>query len=120
MASEDLDTVARIAVLSVSLSLAGCISIWSPGEDPRGRELLEGGDRLVLELAQFRVANGSYPSELAGIRSTVDLGRPGSDFHFSYDREADSYLLTLDYTPSWPQSGRVSCSRRHDSPGWGC
>lgn len=94
--------------------------IWSPGEDPRGRELLRAGDQLVSELQQFRDANGSYPSDLEALRSTVDLGRPGSDFYFSYHREADSYGLILNYTPSWPQSGRISCARRDDSAGWGC
>ena len=108
------------ALLWVSLSLTGCYWIWSPGEDPRGRELLEAGDRLMSELEQFRVANGSYPLELTELHSTVDLGRPGSSFHFEYGRERDSYGLGLDYTPSWPQSGRVSCLRRPDSTGWGC
>lgn len=110
----------RIAVYVVSASLAGCVSIWPPGGDPRGRELLTAGNQLVSELQQFRVANGSYPSELAALHTNVDLGRPGSDFYFSYDREADSYGLTLNYTPSWPQSGRVSCAWRADSSDWGC
>lgn len=110
----------RIAALPVLVSLVACTSIWSPGEDPRGRELLEAGDRLASELEQFRVANGSYPPDLVALRSAVDPGRPGTDFHFTYDREADSYSLTVDYTPSWPQSGRVSCSRRDDSPSWSC
>jgi len=110
----------RIAILSTSLFLAGCLSVWSPGEDPRGRELLVEGDRLVAALQQYRAANGSYPAELAALGSNIDLGRPGSDFYFSYDRDSDSYLLTVNYTPSWPQNGRVTCSRRHDSSEWGC
>ena len=112
--------VLRIAAFWVYSSLAGCISIWAPGEDPRGLELLRAGDQLVSELQEFRLANGSYPSDLEALHSTVDRGRPGSDFYFAYDREADSYGLTLHYTPSWPQSGRVRCARGDDSPGWGC
>ncbi len=109
-----------VAALVVSSLLAGCLSLWSPGEDPRGRQLLRDGDRLLSELERFRAANGVYPPKLEALGSTVDLGRPGGDFYFYYNRDSDSFHIILDYTPSWPQTGRVTCSRRPDARGWGC
>ena len=72
-------------VLPFSILLAGCLSVWSPGEDPRGRDLLADGDQLVSALQQFRANNGSYPADLEALDSGVELGRPGSDFYFSYE-----------------------------------
>jgi len=109
----------RLAPPSLVWALAlGCVG-WPPGEDPRGVKLLEMGARLVAAIEARRGGTGAYPSDLSFVAGRFDLERRRSDFRFEYAPVADGYRLVLDYVPSWPESGRVTCAYR---PGtrWDC
>jgi len=112
----------RYQLISLALAAAvaaGC-AIWAPGTDPRGRDLIENGDQLVTSLEAFRSSTGHYPETLDELPSTPDLGAPGTNFDFHYEPNREGYRLHLNYTPSWPQSGRVSCCFAPGATGWGC
>jgi hypothetical protein len=108
-----------IACATVCILLSGC-ALWAPGEDPRGRDLVARGNDLVASIEAFQDSNGAYPSTLQELQTDVSLGSTASDFHFTYTTRDNGYSLSLNYTPSWPQMGRVYCSRRNGSAGWGC
>jgi hypothetical protein len=105
---------------SLAAAVAFGCATWSPGTDPRGRDLIETGNQLVASLEAFRSSTGHYPESLAELPSTPDLGAPGTDFDFHYEPNGEGYRLYLNYTPSWPQTGRISCFFRPGAAGWGC
>lgn len=108
-----------ILLLALIGGLASC-AIWAPGKDPRGRRLIASGDELVAAVESYHQSNGRYPASLQELPGDHSLGEPGGDFHFSYQAQRSGYNLRLNYTPSWPQSGRVDCFIRDGAVGWGC
>ena len=109
----------RVVNATAALLLFGC-AIWQPGTDPQGRELIARGNELAAALEAFRGSTGRYPANLQELPSKFELGRPGSDFHFGYETHQDTYRLYLNYAPSWPQVGLVSCGFEPGASGWGC
>ncbi len=101
------------------VALAAC-TVWRPGRDPRGLELIATGDTLVVALEEFRQANGRYPASLQDLPGSYSLGAPGTGHCFRYSGEAAGYRLSLDYSPSWPQSGKVNCATQAGAAGWAC
>jgi hypothetical protein len=111
----------RVTLATAALGLAFCACAgWSPGTDPKGRDLIASGNELVAEIEAHKQRSGGYPDSLADLSLPVSIGRPGSDFHFHYEPKHDDYNLFLNYTPSWPQSGRVACAYGRANAEWNC
>jgi hypothetical protein len=113
---------ARIRLISTCavclyLLTVGCAT---PGSDRQGRNLIATGNRIVAALEAHRSATGAYPVSLVELSGAFDLGRPGSDHEFLYRPATDTFQLTLNYSPSWPNTGRVTCGFEAATQEWRC
>jgi hypothetical protein len=111
-------SVPRVSVVVVGLVLAlGCAS---PGTDRAGRGFIAIGDQVVAALEETRRSTGRYPPSLSDLPGSFDLGAPGTADDFQYAGREESFQLTLVYTPSWPNPGRVSCGYVAHAKTWKC
>lgn len=109
----------RIILAIVLLFAAPSCAIWSRGDDPRGKALRAKVDEHVTKpLDAFHDAYGRYPDSLEALKPDLSWLLSGEDLY--YDLTGEDYMLTLDYTPSWPQLGRTSCIRGGTTLEWYC
>ena len=109
--------VGRIATTAICFLAVACAT---PGADRRGRDFIATGNKIVAALETKRSAAGVYPASLAELPDPFDLGKPGTDHDFLYKPSADGFHLILNYTPSWPNMGRVSCGFESNTKQWKC
>jgi len=118
----------RVAVaLSLTVALSGCFA-WRPGEDPYGRTLESQVQHVAKGVEAYRAKAGVLPPSLEALvpayisslptGCSIDTPARSTRCGLIYLRETGRVLVT--YSPTWPQSGEISCSVDVDAPRWRC
>ena len=105
-----------IAGLVLVLSLCGC-SPWASGADPNGVRLKKQMNLVVDASIKFKADHGSLPQTPIELTPKY-LARLPSDGAISISPQSNS--VTFVYAPSWPASGRTSCTRTLQDSSWHC
>lgn len=106
-----------ISALAMITILSGC-AVWPMGEDPKGKEFRSQADTLVAAIVAYKEKNGSLPEKLNDLVPAFLNALPEvANYSFYLPKESG---LIYNYSPSWPQQGRTSCSTTIGSGKWGC
>ncbi len=92
--------------------------MWQVGEDPKGKIYKNQAQALVESLVQYQAQNGELPSSLSALVPKNIDALPDVVNYSYYSKEKE--FLEYNYTPSWPQPGRISCSTLIGTNKWAC
>lgn len=97
--------------------LSGC-SVWPPGEDPNGKKYRKQANLLIDAAMDYKEKNGNLPSSLQELVPAYINELPDVANKSIYSKETGN--LIYDYSPSWPDQGRISCFTVIGSAKWKC
>ena len=103
-------------MLLVASTLSSCF-VWKPGDDPRGRELQPQMRELMAGAKMYRAKFGDWPSSLIALVPDFVSALPAR-CNILYTPAIGRIDVT--YSPTWPQSGEVTCTFDPDKPTWSC
>lgn len=96
--------------------LSSCYS-WPAGDDPQGLRFRNQANEVFVAVSKFKIRYGFMPKRAEQLVPEFLSATPTSiKLFFSSGDEQVSYI----YSPSWPQSGQVNCSRTLESKSWSC
>lgn len=88
------------------------------GNDPKGKKLRAQAEMLVSAIITYKERNGDLPDTLNDLVPTFINTLPEvASYSFYLPKENG---LIYNYSPTWPQQGRTSCSTTIGSGKWGC
>ena len=106
----------KLLVAPVVALISAC-AVWPAGSDPRGRELKANGEAVLTALARYQQQHGRFPTSLAELAPSYLPAVPARpELRFNPVLGSVSFV----YSPSWPQSGQVSCSAEVGAAEWSC
>ncbi len=107
----------RFVLLALVLIASGC-SIWPLGEDPKGKEIRIQADEIVNAIKNYENVNGNLPSDLLLLipEFLKELPEVADEVNYLSDKRE----IVYSYSPSWPQSGRISCGLKIGNEKWSC
>ena len=85
--------------------------------DPRGSDLKRGAEPVFTAIEAYERDFGALPVTLEALVPRYLAAREGvASLEYSVERLS----VTIAYTPTWPSTGRVSCTRQIKTSSWQC
>lgn len=104
-------------LLFITALLQSC-AIWEVGEDPAGKNYRAEAELIDNALIKYKNDTGVLPIRLKELIPSY-LGKLPSVAEKGF-YSAKEGSLTYTYSPSWPQSGKISCGSVIGSGKWSC
>lgn len=92
-------------------------AVWPAGSDPKGQELKAQTAPVLAALSRFQQERGHLPEYLFELVPDY-LPIIPSEPELRYKRQSGS--IGFEYSPPWPQPGRISCSAEVGTKEWSC